>query len=176
MRCLKWTVFLLILGDVSGSAQGTDQLQQLKSELQQVERQMQQLADVTRRLQSQIATLEKDQNEPPPAVPPPPNTLPPPRLPLTYIGRETRTRQTDEDYPFEAPRINNEELDPTLRGYFRVPGTQTLIRLTGFVKTDFFYDTSFAGLWYGGLVPSSFPSTPQPDRTQNSAESQLFLQ
>jgi len=163
MRYVVRTVFLLILGGASGSAQGTDQLQQLKSELQQVERQMQQLADVTRRLQNQIATLENEQNQPPPAFPPPPATLPPPRLPLTYIGRETRTRQTDEDYPFEAPRINNEELDPTLRGYFRVPGTQSLIRLTGFVKTDFFYDTSFAGLWYGGLVPSSFPSTPQPN-------------
>src|SRR5262249_31105063 len=31
-----------------------------------------------------------------------------------------------------------------------------------FVKTDFFYDLNIAGLWYGGIVPSSFPSSPQP--------------
>jgi hypothetical protein len=68
-----------------------------------------------------------------------------------------------DDFPVEAPRTNNEELDPTLRGYFRVPGAQTLIRLTGFMKADLFYDPSFTGLWYGGLAPSSFPSSPQPN-------------
>jgi DcaP outer membrane protein len=164
MRCLRGALITFLLGAASGSAQqGTDQIQQLKSELQQVERQMQQLVDVTRRLQGQIAALEKEEHEPPPAAPAPPVPAPTAQLPVTYIGNETRTRQTDSDFAFEAPRINNEELDPTLRGYFRVPGTQALVRFTGFVKADFFYDTSYTGLWYGGLVPSSFPSSPQPN-------------
>jgi predicted acyltransferase len=44
-----------------------------------------------------------------------------------------------------APRINNEPMDPALRGYFRLPGTGTLIKLAGFVKTDLFVDTNLAG-------------------------------
>jgi hypothetical protein len=91
-------------------------------------------------------------------------------LPTTYIGRETRERQTAADFPEEAPRIDNEELDPSLRGFFRIPGTQTLVNIRGFVKTDFFYDLNMAGFWYGGVVPSSFPSSPQP-KSANSTVS-----
>jgi hypothetical protein len=176
MRSAGAQVILCIAAATCGFAQSTSgDLSQLKQELQQVEenmqqlaKQMQQLSDVTRRLQSQIATLEKDEDAPPRAVPSPPPSVPPPQLPVTYIGTETRTRQTDEDYSFEAPRIDNEEIDPTLRGYFRLPGTQTLIRFTGFVKTDFFYDPSYTGAFYGGLAPSSFPSGPQPNSVDST--------
>ena len=140
-------------------------------EVQQLKQQLQQLQAMMSNLQRQIAELERAQNVPPPPVPAPPTRVPPPQLPVTYIGAETRTRQTDSDFPEEAPRINNEELDPTLRGYFRMPGTQTLMRFSGFVKTDFFYDPSFTGLWYGGMVPSSFPASPQP----NSADSTVSI-
>jgi hypothetical protein len=94
-------------------------------------------------------------------------------LPLTYIGEETRERQVAGDDPIDARRVDNEELDATLRGFFRVPGTETLICIRGFVKTDFFYDPKVAGLWYGGLVPSSFPSSPQP-APSNSTLSMRF--
>ena len=53
-------------------------------------------------------------------------------------------------------------MDPALRGYFRLPGTGTLIKLGGFVKTDIFIDANQAGSYYGAYVPSSFPSSPQP--------------
>lgn len=168
------SVLLCTIGATYGFAQGTTQeVQQLKSELHQVEEKMQQLVEITRRLQSQIAGLEQAQRslDPPFSTPPPPATVPPPQLPLTYIGNETRTRQTVQDYAYEAPRIDNEELDPTMRGFLRLPGTRTLIRVSGFVKTDFFYDPSYAGLAYGGFVPSSFPSSPQP----NSLDSTLSI-
>ena len=146
-------------------------------ELQQLKDKVQQLATMMAAVQKEIAAIEQAQNAragaPPAAAPAPstPGPVPFPPLPVTYIGTETRTRQTDSDFPEEAPRINNEELDPTLKGYFRLPGTQTLIRLSGFVKTDFFYDPSYTGLWYGGMVPSSFPATPQP----NSADSTVSI-
>jgi len=110
------------------------ELQELKAKLQQ--------------LQEQIARLEQIQKaqaaQPPPSTP---ANVPFTPLPTTYIGKETRERQTVADFPEEAPRIDNEELDPSLRGFFRVPGTQTLINLRGFVKTDFFYDLNVAGFW-----------------------------
>jgi hypothetical protein len=125
---------------------------------------LQQLEGMMRSLQAQIAAIEQAQKAPSPPLPAPaaPSSVASVQLPLTYIGNETRTRQVADDFPVEVPRINNEELDPTLRGYFRLPGTQTLVRFSGFVKTDLFYDLNVAGLWYGGLVPSSFPSSPQP--------------
>jgi hypothetical protein len=150
------------------------------SNLQPLEVRLRQLEDMMKKLQDEMQSVQKEltaaqqaqkaQAAPtpprapaaqPPAPPAYPDVTPPP-LPVTYIGTETRTRQTDDDFPVEAPRINNEELDPTLRGYIRMPGTQTLMRFSGFVKTDFFYDLNVAGLWYGGMVPSSFPSSPQP--------------
>lgn len=47
--------------------------------------------------------------------------------------------------PLAAARINNEPLDPRFPGYFRLPGTQTLMRIGGFAKTDFIYDLKPAG-------------------------------
>lgn len=167
LRLFGYAMFLSIIMPLPGlSKDQAGDLQQLKQKLQQLEKMM-------ASLQQEIAAIERAQK--PPAVPVPvtstPAAVPPPQLPVTYIGDETRTRETDLDYPLEAPRIDNEELDPTLRGYFRVPGTQTLIRLSGFAKTDLFYDPSFTGLWYGGVAPSSFPAGPQP----NSADSTLSI-
>jgi DcaP outer membrane protein len=170
---LRQIGILCALVTVSALAQGSSQdVQQLKAKLQQAEERIQQLTEITHQLRNEITALEQAQKaraSPAPAPSHQANVLPPP-LPLTYIGNETRTRQTSQDFPEEAPRIDNEELDPTLKGYFRLPGTQTLVRLRGFVKTDLFYDTSFAGLWYGGMVPSSFPDHPQPD-SRNSTVS-----
>jgi hypothetical protein len=132
-----------------------DELQELKAKVQQLQ---QQIANIEQRLKAQGAQTSPPANAP--ATP----------LPTTYIGKETRERQTVSDFPEEAPRINNEELDPTLRGFFRIPGLQTLVNLRGFVKTDLFYDLNMAGFWYGGMVPSSFPSSPQP-KSRNSTVS-----
>ena len=84
------------------------------------------------------------------------------RTPKEYYGTETRTRQTAGDNQVGAPRIDNEPLNPELRGYFHLPGTSTYMKFGGFVKTDLFYDVNYAGTYYGAYVPSSFPSTPTP--------------
>ena len=49
-----------------------------------------------------------------------------------------------------------------MHGFFRLPGTGTLIKFGGFIKTDVFVDTNQAGSYYGAYVPSSFPSSAQP--------------
>jgi hypothetical protein len=141
------------------------------ADLQELKARLQQLEGMIRSLQEQIAAVERTQKaQARPAAPQPTTTpqVPGAPLPTTYIGQETRERQTSSDFPEEAPRIDNEELDPTLRGFFRIPGTQTLVNLRGFVKTDFFYDLNMAGFWYGGIVPSSFPSSPQPNSVNST--------
>ena len=159
------SVVICTIGTASSFAQGSGQdLQSLETRLRQLEETMRSLQEGIRSLQGQIAAVQQAQRAPaqPAAAPSTPAAVTPPQLPLTYIGAETIERQVVSDNPIDAPRINNEELDPTLKGYFRVPGTQTLVRLRGFVKTDFFYDLNVAGSWYGGIVPSLFPSSPQP--------------
>jgi hypothetical protein len=52
---------------------------------------------------------------------------------MTYIGRETQQGQTAGQNEVSAPRLDNESLDPDLRGFFRVPGVGTMIKRAGFV-------------------------------------------
>jgi hypothetical protein len=96
--------------------------------------------------------------------------VPPPAVPAEHIGHLTRTRDIANPNADSATRIDNEPMDPSLRGYFRLPGTGTMIKLGGFVKTDIFIDANQAGSYYGGLVPSSFPSSYQP-KTMNATTS-----
>jgi hypothetical protein len=151
------------IGAVHALAQSPD-LNQLKSKLDQLDREMQDL-------KQQIAQAETAQKTPgQPQAPgqplvtktPPANQAPPTQVSVDHMGKLTMTRIVANDDPDGAARIDNENIDPTLRGYFRLPGTGTLIKLGGFVKTDLFVDTNMAGSYYGAYVPSSFPSSPQP--------------
>jgi len=112
-------------------------------------------------LQKEIAEAESVQGPPgAPLVAPQsrsPST-PLPQLPTDHLGDLTRLREVANQDGESAARINNEELDPSLRGFFRLPGTGTLMKFGGFVKTDVFVDTNQAGSYYGACVPSSFPS------------------
>jgi DcaP outer membrane protein len=167
LRCL---LLGFSVGTMSSWAQTPD-LSQLKAKLQQLEQMMQDL-------KQQISQVEAAQTPPgapaPPAAPlvaatPRPSTVPAPQVP-EYIGNLTRTREVASQDGQGAARIDNQPMDPTLRGFFRLPGTGTLIKLGGFVKTDVFVDTNQAGSYYGGYVPSSFPDSPQP-HTVNSTVS-----
>ena len=147
-------------------------------EIQQMKQRIQQLEQMVEELKNQIAAVEKNQTvkgKPAAAVASPaasqPQQVPIAQLPTTYIGRETQMRQTAAENDVSAPRIDNESIDPELRGFFRVPATKTLIKLGGFVKTDFFYDLNYAGSYYGAFVPSSFPDSPQP----KSADSTMSM-
>ncbi len=152
-----------MFGAVTAGAQ-TQEIDQLRERLRQLEQSTQQSMDA---MKAQIAALEAEAQKPPGNVPAPPApsisapTVPTAQLPLN-IGEETRLRQTAGENEDGAPRIDNEPLDPELRGYFRLPGTTTLMKFAGFVKTDLLYDLNYAGTYYGAYVPSSFPSSPTP--------------
>jgi hypothetical protein len=126
-------------------------------------------------LKAQIAALQQGQRPPAsvPTSPPAPSQaseVPVVQVPQQYYGAETRTRQTALEDAEGAPRVDNEPLDPELRGFFHIPGTQTYMKFGGFVKTDLFYDLNYAGTYYGAYVPSSFPSSTTP-HSQNSTVS-----
>ena len=154
-----------MFGAVTGGAQ-TQEIDQLRERLRLLEQSTQQSMQ---EMKAQIAALEAEAQKPPgdvPALPAPssastPAQVPTAQLPLN-IGEETRLRQTAGENEDGAPRIDNESLDPSLRGYFRLPGTTTLMKFGGFVKTDLIYDLNYAGTYYGAYVPSSFPSSATP--------------
>jgi hypothetical protein len=82
------------------------------------------------------------------------------------IGKTTATYRIFSQDPLAAPRINNEPLDPRFPGYFRIPGTSTLLRIGGYAKTDFIYDLKPAGN-VDSFIPATIP-IPTPAEVTNS--------
>jgi len=86
-------------------------------------------------------------------------------VPTRQVGQATASYQTDSQDQIAAPRIDNAPLDPRYPGYFRLPGTETLLRIGGYFKTDFIYDLKPPGD-PDRFIPSTFPiPTPVPVNT-----------
>jgi hypothetical protein len=158
----SWLASLCILGVGTLCAQ-TPSLQDLQNKLLQFEESSQK---TIAELKTQIAAMQQAQ-KPQGAVPSShvahqTSEVPVVHFPVEYYGTETRTRETAGENAEGAPRIDNEPLDPELRGFFHLPGTSTYMKFGGFVKTDLFYDLNYAGTYYGAYVPSSFPSSTTP--------------
>jgi len=164
-----WRALLVCLMTATTSVAQTPNLQDLQQKLEDFEESTQK---TIAELKAQIAALQQQQGRKPPQKPSGPVTAPPAtpqtsqapevHFPVEYYGKETRTRQQANEDEDEAPRIDNEPLNPDLLGYFHLPGTSTYMKFGGFVKADLFYDLNYAGTYYGAYVPSSFPSSPTP--------------
>jgi DcaP outer membrane protein len=158
-----------LIGAATSFAQTPD-LQELQNKLLQVEESTQK---TIRELKAQIAALEQAEKSPKPPPTPaatPSSQVPTVEVPVEYYGTETKTRETAGQNEVGAPRVDNEPLDPELRGFLRLPGTHTYMKFGGFVKTDLLYDLNYAGTYYGAFVPSSFPSSATP-HSRNSTVS-----
>ena len=90
----------------------------------------------------------------------------PQAAPSQHVGDATANYETFSEDSVAAARFNNVPLDPKYHGYFRLPGTQTLLKIGGFFKTDFMYDVKQAGN-PDEFIPSSIP-IPQIQGVHNS--------
>src|SRR5215467_13489580 len=72
------------------------------------------------------------------------------------VGEATATYNTFSEDSSAAARYNNVPLDPKYNGFFRLPGTQTILKIGGYFKTDFIYDLKPAGN-AEAFVPASIP-------------------
>jgi hypothetical protein len=72
------------------------------------------------------------------------------------VGNATATYSEFSEDTVAAARFDNVPLDPKYRGFFRLPGTQTILKIGGYFKTDFIYDLKPAGNT-DSFIPSSFP-------------------
>ena len=166
-----WRLALVYTLVVPAGLAQTPTVQDLQNQLRQFEESTQK---TIQDLKAQIVALQQAQR-PPSAAPRAPaatqtQEVPEVHFPVEYYGTETRTRNTAGENEVGAPRIDNEPLDPALKGFFHLPGTSTYMKFGGFVKTDLFYDLNYAGTYYGAYVPSSFPSSPTP-HSENSTVS-----
>jgi DcaP outer membrane protein len=85
-------------------------------------------------------------------------TAEPPRVGPTspHVGEATSSYREFSEDTFAAARFNNVPLDPKYQGFFQLPGTQTILKIGGYFKTDFIYDLKPAGN-IDAFIPSSFP-------------------
>ena len=97
--------------------------------------------------------------------------MPPQREAVTseQVGSETAERQVFSEDATAAARWDNLPLDPKYHGFFRLPGTETTLKIGGYFKTDFIYDLKPAGNT-DSFIPSSFP-VPQATALNNTTVS-----
>lgn len=87
-----------------------------------------------------------------PAAPPAPAQTPSSsRIPDSVKARETIANDSDT-----AARIDNEPLDPTLKGFFQLPGTETRLKVGGYIRLDVLHDFKPIGN-PGEFIVSSIP-------------------
>jgi hypothetical protein len=86
-----------------------------------------------------------------------------------HVGEATSNYREFSEDTVAAARFNNVPLDPKYHGFFQLPGTQTILKIGGYFKTDFIYDLKPAGNT-DSFIPSSFP-IPQVTGVNNSTVS-----
>jgi hypothetical protein len=96
-----------------------------------------------------LSAVASAQTPPPPT--PQPQTPPPSRIPDSVKARETIANDSDT-----AARIDNEPLDPTLKGFFLLPGTETRLKVGGYIRLDVLHDFKPIGN-PGEFIVSSIP-------------------
>lgn len=72
------------------------------------------------------------------------------------VGKAVSSYQTYSQDPEAAARVDNAPLDSRYPGYFRLPGTQTLLKIGGYFKSDFIRDIRPAGDTER-FIPASIP-------------------
>ena len=72
------------------------------------------------------------------------------------VGEATAEHETFNEDESYAPRLYNAPLEPEEPGFFLLPGTRTMLRLNGSVRTDFIYDPRLTTLG-DAFIPSSIP-------------------
>src|SRR2546429_305476 len=133
--------------------------------VEELQKQLDELRKQRSKLEAQLGELRSKATEAaaPTAAPPAAQegtiqaTLPPAQAaPSKQVGEATATYTTFSEDSVAAARFNNVPLDPKYHGFFRLPGTETLLKIGGYFKTDFIYDLKPAGNT-DAFVPSSIP-------------------
>ena len=156
MRTFK--VAFLILGFLAAglmpvavaaqSSSSNQNVQELRKQLDELREQMNKLQARLGELESSKPTAAAAAQTAPPAGQEGTiqTTQPLPQAaPSRQVGNATATYTQFSEDTLAAARFDNVPLDPKYNGFFRLPGTQTLLKIGGYFKTDFIYDLKPAG-------------------------------
>jgi hypothetical protein len=134
--------------------------------VQEVRKQLDELREQMNKLQARLSELESSKPTGVATSPATPTSKqegtiqaaqPPLQGPTsTQVGQATATYQQFSEDTIAAARFNNVPLDPKYNGFFQLPGTQTILKIGGYFKTDFIYDLKPAGNT-DSFIPSSIP-------------------
>jgi len=139
------------------------------SEVEDLKKMVKELRQTVNAQNARIAALEKGQQQKPaPAVKASPNgsspsvarlatptaELPPSAMPKSKAG----VRDNDDlaDLQNAAPRANNAPIDPALKGFIAIPGTDTMFKIGGSARIDAIADLANNGN-PNQFVPSTIP-------------------
>jgi len=150
-----WAATALLLVALSPAPARADELSDLK--------------DLVRQLEARIRALESERTAPrapaaatdvqaPAAVVVAPAPAPAPAADATPFVPPT-TLKDDES---ASPRVDNAAIDPAMKGFFKIPGTDTIMKIGGYAKVDFIYDTKPIGTFdyfVTSAIPTSGPDT-----------------
>jgi hypothetical protein len=167
---------ILPLRSLAQSQTPTEETQALRKLVEQLQTQMSRMQTEIDQLKGTKPEAQPSQAASTPAAPPPRQNgtiqaTEPPRVGPTspYVGQATAEYREFSEDTVAAARFNNVPLDPKYHGFFQLPGTQTILKIGGYFKTDFIYDTKPAGN-ADSFIPSSFP-IPQPKDVNNTTVS-----
>lgn len=163
------SVFIVAMAPVNAGAQSDSDSQSA----QELRKQLDQLRDQMNKVQARLDDLEAAKaNGPENAAA---NASqggviqaekPPLQGPTSkHVGEATSSYEEFSEDTEAAPRYDNVPLDPKYDGFFRLPGTDDILKIGGYFKTDLMADLKQAGN-ADAFVPASFP-VPQTLGIQN---------
>ena len=164
------TSLTLVIVPLKARAQSQDD----KQVTEQLQKELEQLRDQMNKVQAQLNDLEAEKANQPANAPPSQSTQggtiqaskPPLQGPTSkQVGEATSSYEEFSNDTEAAPRYDNVPLDPKYQGFFRLPGTDDILKIGGYFKTDFIADLKQAGN-ADSFVPSSFP-VPQVPGIEN---------
>ena len=160
--CLTFALLSVALFPTGASAQSDSSGQNV----QELRKQLDELREQMNKLQTRLGELESSKPTEVPSTQKTPSvaedgtietTAPLPQAaPSKQVGEATATYQEFSEDTLAAARFDNAPLDPKYHGFFRLPGTQTILKIGGYFKTDFIYDLKPAGNT-DSFIPSSIP-------------------
>jgi hypothetical protein len=128
------------------------------------------LKETIKKLEARVQALEAEKATKPAPVPAPAAPTPsaakapieavqplPASAAAPYIP--SATVKSDE---VAAPRVDNAPIDPALKGFLKIPGTDTIMKVGGYAKLDFIYDAKPIGsfdYFVTSQIPTSGPGT-----------------
>jgi hypothetical protein len=134
--CFIFGWLTIVLVPLAATAQGGGQsAEDLRRQLDELRGQMATQMRQVNALQARLDELER-QKTAAVATPGAPAAVDqqatvPPAVTTQQVGPTTTTYQVFAEDPEAAPRIDNAPLDPKYPGFFRLPGTQTFLKIGG---------------------------------------------